>query len=164
MNPFYEQGKMLATAGNGQNEDIGDLYKSVLYQRGYGLGYDELSDMQGLGFSDGLMSMFRFVMPALKTGLQYLGKQAVSTAANIAQDAIAGRNVKEAAREHVLRVGEDIFAKPPGINKGRAGKRKALSQGELVVGARPSAIINKRRRQTRIGKGLLKTYPILEKL
>lgn len=175
MNPFYDQFKhdVMVGGGFGDGEGIGDVYRSVLYQRGYGLGYDiDLGDTYGLGFGDNLMSLIRYALPMLKGGLQYLGKQAVSTAANIAQDAIEGKSVKESAKEHISKVGEDIFAKAPAalagaVIKPGGVKRKAVSQdspGALVARARqPPAKKVKRGNYQRIGKGLVNTFPALAK-
>jgi hypothetical protein len=172
MNPFYEEFKQLVVGGGSEGYELGDVYRGVMYQRGYGLGYaTDYDEIQGLGFADGLMRMFKFALPALKSGLQYLGKQAVSTAANIAQDAISGRDVKEAAMDHVAQAGEHIFAKAPTAvmdhiinNKGHGVKRKVISHrsaGEVVTASKKP-----RRKQfrARIGKGLLNTYPVLGKL
>lgn len=161
MNPFYEQMKRLAMAGDGFDEDIGDVYKGIMYQRGYGLGYGvDINEMNGLGFGDSLMNVFRYIMPALKSGAKYLGDKAISTAADIAHDAIAGRNIGEAAKEHVTKAGKEIFARAPDTLFNRGGvKRKANSRpsaGELVAGAR--------KKKRKIGQGLLATYPALEKL
>lgn len=172
MNPFYEEFKRDAMVGRGlgDGDEIGDVYRSVLYQKGYGLGYDfDPGEVHGLGFADGFMSLIRYAMPVLKSGLQFLGKQAVSTAANIAQDAIEGKNVKEAAKEHIIRAGEDIFAKAPTaiadavINR-TGKKRKVVSQqsaGELVARARP---VKRFKKTNRVGRGLLATYPALAKI
>lgn len=177
MNPFYEQFKHDAMIGGGlgDQEGIGDVYRSSLYQRGYGLGFDvDFSETHGLGFADGLMSLIRYAMPMLKGGLQYLGKQAVSTAANIAQDAIEGKNVKEAAKEHISKAGEDLFAKAPAaiadaVIKTGGVKRKASfsreSPGVLVSRARPPPLKKPRKSNfQRIGKGLVNSYPALAKI
>lgn len=178
MNPFYEQFKRDAVVGGGgggigDGDGVGDVYRSVLYQRGYGLGYDiDLGQTYGLGFSDGLMSLIRYALPMLKGGLQYLGKQAVSTAANIAQDAIEGKNVRDSAKEHISKAGEEILAKAPAsiteaFIKPTGVKRKAVSQdsaGALVARARLPPPSKKFKRSNRIGKGLLNTYPALAKI
>jgi hypothetical protein len=183
MNPFYDHFKYLATrgAGGGNDErDIGDVYRGVLYQRGYGLEYDAISynDMHGLGFADGLMSMFKFVLPALKTGLQYLGKHAVSTAANIATDAIAGRNIAESAKDHVTDTAKDLFAKAPDALSSviRGGQKRRWNSSLETAGEEGGRLIKRvakkkrklsyksRNKYRAIGKGLLSTYPALEKI
>lgn len=177
MNPYYEMLKSAHGAGLApQEQSVGDVYRSVLYQRGYGLGqYYNYSDRHGLGFIDGLASLVRFAMPAMKEGLKYLGNQAVSTVANIAHDAIAGTNMKDSAKHHVAEVARDVFAKAPAAilsnmviaDKTRGIKRKASSQqsaGKLVASAR-AKVLKKHRKHSRVfGKGLYLEYPALEKL
>jgi hypothetical protein len=165
MDPFLELCKSRVGGGGlGDREDIGEVYRnSVLHQRGYGFFEEyDFSDTYGVGFGDVIMQMLRVAAPVLKqgltSGLKMLGNTAVSTAANIAQDAIAGENVKDAAKKHVTAAAEEVFAKAPGIvselmKKRNAEKRKAnsrLSAGKLVASAR-------RRRR-------LDQYPALEKL
>jgi hypothetical protein len=177
MNPFYEEFQHLVGHGVDRDEGVGDVYKGVFYQRGYGLGFNttDYGDVYGLGFADNLMSMFRFALPVLKTGLQYLGKQAVSTAANIAQDAIEGRNMKDAAKEHLTNSAQNIFAKAPEMLRDQFinttnKKRKGVSADESGEGSRPKkksrVILSNRQRpqQRKIGRGLLSTYPYLEKI
>jgi hypothetical protein len=165
MDPFYEHCKRQATGGGlGSPDEIGDVYRSsVLYQRGFGFGEEyDLSETYGLGFGDSIMQLFRLAAPVLKkgltSGLKMLGNTAVNTAANIAQDAIAGENVKESAQKHVSAAAEDVFARAPAmvtalLKKSRANKRKSSSRpsaGRVVASAR------KRR--------VLQEYPGLEKL
>lgn len=182
MNPFYEQFKLLATTGSGSGgytdggKDIGKVYKGVMYQRGYGLGgFDvDYDSTAGLGFADGLMSIVRFVLPALKTGLQYLGKTAVNTAAGVATDAIAGKNIKRAATERLNNAAQDIFArKPESLNEfsniNSSTKRNLISYPESGLSTGQSAF--KRRRiiskKKKVGRGsniLNKIYPALTKI
>ncbi len=175
MNPYYEHFKFVQGSGLDKDESkqgVGSVYRGVLYQRGYGLGhYYDYSDRHGLGFMDGLMSLARFVLPSMKSGLKYLGKQAVETAANIAQDAIAGKDIKESAKDHVRSAANHIFAKAPAaITQALTGdkrsglKRRAVSRtsaGRLVASARRSV---KRAKKSSTSRGLLAQYPALEKL
>lgn len=163
-------------AGGGLRRDeknrIGDVYHGVLYQRGYGLAphFHDYSDIHGLGFLDGMTSLFRFAMPLVKTGMRYLGGQAINTVADIARDALAGRDIKESAVRHATEVADDIFAKAPDAilealgNKRRGLKRKPVIQqsaGKLVSAAR---IKRPRQSGNIVGKGLMIKYPALEKL
>lgn len=166
MDPFYELCKRrVVGSGLADNRDeIGDLYRNnVLYQRGYGFSEEyDFSDTYGVGFGDVIMQLLRAAGPVLKqgltSGLKMLGNTAVNTAANIAQDAIAGQNMKNSAKKHVTAAAEQVFAKAPGIvteliKKRTAEKRKANSRpsaGKLVASAR--------RRRT------LEEYPALKNL
>lgn len=173
MNPFYDHFKSLIGEGIGDNDDnIGDIYRSIMYQRGYGFD-DEFVDYDatyGLGFGEVLSNVFRLATPLLKKGLQYLGNQAVSTVANIAQDAIAGQNVAESAKKHVSHAAGDVFAKAPAaiansVLKTRGIKRGPDSSLEDVNWGRRSR--QKRIRKNirgKIGRGLLQEYPALKKI
>lgn len=172
MNPFYDHFKSLIGEGIADDDHIGDLYRSVLYQRGYGFQGDVDYDMTyGLGFGDALSNLFRLAKPLLKQGLQYLGSQAVSTAANIAQDAIAGENLADSAKKHVSNVASDVFARAPGVIaqtvlKNRGIKRGADSSSEEANWIRPSKVRPKRSRKKtgKIGRGLFEEYPALRKI
>lgn len=178
MNPYYEMFKAIHGHGlSHPDHKVGNVYRSVLYQRGYGLGHCyDYSDRHGLGFIDSLTNLVRLAMPAMKDGLRYVGKQAVNTVANIAHDAIAGKNVKDAAKLHVADAARDVFAKAPAAilssmadgNKTRGVKRKASSHqsaGKLAASARPKVARRHSSKPRRItGKGLLLEYPALEKL
>jgi hypothetical protein len=177
MNPYYEHFKLVHGGGLDKDEGkegVGGVYRSVLYQRGYGLGqYYDYSDRHGLGFMDGLMSVARFVLPSMKSGLKYLGNQAVETVANIAQDAIAGKDIKESAKERVRSTAQEIFAKVPAAladtlsgDKRTGVKRRAVSRtsaGRLVASARKPAKRAKKRHHS-VDPGLLAQYPALDKL
>ena len=169
VNPYYEHFKSFVGSGIPPDQ-IGDVYRSVLYQRGYGIGGNfEYSGVHGLGFADTALKLFRLAMPALKSGLQYLGKSAVTAAADVANDAIMGKNVKESAKEHVTEVARDLFAKAPdfisGIDKRIGTKRKGLSIDPLVE---QEPRLRKRRKKLKNKRGgsvpaLVKLYPVLEK-
>lgn len=161
VNPYYEHFKSFTGAGFIPADQIGDVYRSVMYQRGYGIGNDfDYSSVHGLGFVDGILRMFRMAMPAMKTGLQYLGKQAVATAADVATDAIMGKNVKDSATEHFSTAAKDLIARAPALlqqqNKRQGTKRRPVSRAEgSTAGARKA-------KKHRLGRGLAETYPGLQ--
>ena len=83
------------------------------FQRGYGLG----SIFRGL---------FRWAVPHLKQGAKMLGKKALQTGVNVAQDVLAGENLKTA----VAKQGKKALGIPsqnsPQSGAGKKGtKRKA---------------------------------------
>ena len=172
MDPFYEHCKRQATGGGLKGNDIGDVYRTVLYQRGFGMTHAfNLRRTHGLGFADGLLSLFRSAVPVLgpafKSGMKYLGNQAVTTAANIAKDAINGDNVIQAANRRISEAAshaaQDIFARPAPQSVNRRGtKRRAVSQvsaGRLVTSARNSKKVKRGG-----GGSLVSEYPALAKL
>jgi 50S ribosomal subunit-associated GTPase HflX len=79
----------------------------------------------------------RWVVPLFKKHalptLQEIGKTAVSTASNIATDAISGRNVKEAADEHINTAVNSIKEKVEKTLEGRGIKRKKRKFKKFVV-------------------------------
>ena len=58
------------------------------YQRGHGLG-------------NMLRSLTKFAIPFLKKGAKAVGKQAMKTGMNIAQEVMLGQNIKKAAKRHL---------------------------------------------------------------
>jgi hypothetical protein len=72
------------------------VFRGYANQRGHGLG--------GI-----FRTLFNYIMPIFKThalpvlkqGAKIVGTEAIKTASNIAHDAIKGRNIKEASREHL---------------------------------------------------------------
>lgn len=172
-NPFYDHFKYLIVSGYGglgtRDDDIGDLYRGVLYQRGYGLQGNsyELVDMyskQGLGFGDVLRPLFSFFAPLAKQGLQYLGKQAISTVADIAKDALEGKDVKKAAEERLQSKAETILAKAPQVIKAvtyNQGKKRKVPS--LSVSTKPGGSKRKQRKVVE-GSGLHNIYPALSRI
>ena len=64
------------------------IFRGVRYQRGHGLG-------------NMLRSLTKFALPFLKKGVKAVGKQAMRTGMNIAQEAMQGQNIKTAAKRHL---------------------------------------------------------------
>lgn len=170
MNPYYEQFKGECLMGEGFNrQEIGPFYKGVLFQRGYGLSYQELPicQMYGLGLGDTLSHWFQLALPMIKRGLKFLGKKAVNTAANIAQDAIEGRKFQESAKEHVTETAKDIWTKAPAAI--RENEYKGSGNEFDFISLNPAG---KRKRTTKkskpnkryFGRDLLSTYPLLNQL
>lgn len=175
MNPYYNQFKHMLTSGGGNDpgDDIGNVYKSVLYQRGYGFDQEiDYNNTYGLGFASNLATFFRMAMPTLKSGLKFLGRQAVNTAANIANDAIAGENIKDSARKHTKATAEDLFARAPSallkiINKrGSGNSRKRIRYPTLnwqTSGKKKNKRVNLSTTR-KVGHGLLEEYPALGRI
>lgn len=181
-NPYYDE--MMRRSGRGlKDETIGPLYQSIHFQRGYGVGFMDPFPYEtyGLGFGDTLSSLFRMAMPYLKQGLKYLGKKAVDTAANVASDAIEGRSVSASAKENVSSAAGDVFAKIPktlaaiadksrtlgkkSVNSSRALSESTSDSPPPPAKRRKFSSARKRSRfQSKIGRGILKTYPGLSEL
>ena len=133
-NPFYDELKLYCSRGGGRGEEdrdsIGPLYKSIHFQRGYGIGYVDPFPYEtyGLGFGDSISNLFRMALPYLKQGLKHLGKKAVDTVANVAHDVIEGRNIPEAAKEHVTTATQELIAKAPKALTELMNKNKQISE------------------------------------
>jgi len=98
-------------AGGGYDFNV---FRGASYQRGYGLGGSFRS------FFRWLVPIFKeHALPLLKSGAQEVGKEAVSSITNIAKDAVNGRNVKEAASEHLSSAMDNLKNK---VNKKLSGK------------------------------------------
>ena len=69
-----------------QKEGNLPAFHGARFQRGYGLG----SIFKGL---------FRWALPHLQQGAQVLGKKALQTGVQVAQDVLAGENVKTATKK-----------------------------------------------------------------
>ena len=63
-------------------------FTGARYQRGHGLG-------------NMLRSLTKFALPFLKKGAKAVGKQAMKTGMNIAQEVMLGQNIKKAAKRHL---------------------------------------------------------------
>jgi hypothetical protein len=83
------------------------VYVGTCYQRGHGLG----SIFGGL---------FKAAVPLLKKGAKTLGREALKTGLNIAEDVLAGKNLKQAAKSRLKSTGQNLLQKaiigvePPG--------------------------------------------------
>lgn len=94
------------------------VYVGTRYQRGHGLG-----SIFG--------SLFKSAVPLLKRGAKTLGREALKTGLNIAEDVVAGKNLKQAAKSRLKSTGQNLLQKaiigvgPPGERSiKRAAKRK----------------------------------------
>jgi predicted house-cleaning noncanonical NTP pyrophosphatase (MazG superfamily) len=160
-NPYYEHFANIIGRGadndnddNDDDDDIGSTYRGVLYQRGFGGRFtDDYDEIYGLGWGTTLKNLFNFAKPLFKQGAKYLGRKAVDTAANIANDAISGENIKESVKRRITDTGEEIFAKAPEVITQLVNKRQASK-----------IKTNKGRKRRKIGRGILQEYPGLKKL
>jgi hypothetical protein len=113
---YYE-----SQAGSGMT-----VFRGNPYQRGHGLGgiFKTLFNY--------IMPIFKtHALPVLKRGAKIVGTEAIKTASNIANDAIKGRNIREASREHLEEAVDSLSAQAlsnlqtgSGISKTKYKKRK----------------------------------------
>ena len=91
-------------------------FTGARYQRGHGLG-------------NILRSLTKFALPFLKKGAKAVGKQAMKTGMNIAQEAMLGHNVKKAAKRHLSQGLTELVTQR---GRGRPGRRQRGPPGERV--------------------------------
>ena len=88
-------------------------FHGARFQRGFGLG----SIFKGL---------FRWAVPHLKQGAKMLGKKALQTGVNVAQDVLAGENLKKAVKRQGKKALGLTSQNSPQSGAGKKGtKRKA---------------------------------------
>jgi hypothetical protein len=104
--PYYDYFKDAIGQGEGKYFiGIGEPYKtSSRYQKGYGLGRT-----RGDGFGNVLSSLWRMAFPMIKTSAKKLGSAALDVATNVASDALAGKNIKDSAKEHLTNKGVELL-------------------------------------------------------
>ena len=105
---------------------------------------------RGHGLGSILSGLFRSALPMLRRGLATFGKHALKTGLEIANDVVAGDNIKDSARK---RVPEGIkrfattsnFFNQSGSGRRRIGKRKATTRHGGIKSKRPTAVSKKRK-------------------
>jgi hypothetical protein len=95
--------------------------------------------MNGKGIGGLLSSAFRAAMPLLKRAGKSLGKRALKTGAALAQDVVAGRNVKRAVKRRAIESGGDLLDDLAGITNNPPRAKRARR-------AKPRTVERKRKR------------------
>jgi hypothetical protein len=120
--PYLEFFKDSIGQGSGQYyRGIGELYRtSSRYQKGYGLLATPHFPHRGGGLGNILSSLWRVAFPMIKTGAKKIGSAALDVATNVAADALQGKDIREAAKEHLTNKGvellQDIRTAPSGVS------------------------------------------------
>ena len=97
---------------------VQNVFRGPMYQQGYGLGGYFKKFFRWL-----VPIAEKHVLPHVKSGLETMGKQAIDSVSNIAQDTIKGRNVSEAAQEHVSQALSNLKDKAEKKLRGEGIKR-----------------------------------------
>jgi len=85
-------------------EDWLNYYKNQAEQVGYGFsGFKGTPYQRGAGLGSFFRSLFRMAVPLLRSTASHVGKQALVTGANIAQDVSEGRSINESFQKHARR-------------------------------------------------------------
>ena len=122
------------------------VFHGTPYQRGYGLG-------------SFFQSLARKALPFIKQGAKTLGRAALDTGVNIAQDVLAGNNLKTAARSRVRQTAKTLreqafnrLASQTGSGrkqlKRKAPQKKIISSQSIKV-KRAKAAPRKRKKNKR---------------
>lgn len=85
-----------------------NVFTGTRYQRGHGLGSI-------------LRTLARVAVPLVKKGAKVLGKEALKTAGQVAGDAAAGKNIKQAAKRRMMERVREVMP----LKKKRTHKRVA---------------------------------------
>jgi hypothetical protein len=127
-------------------EDWDSLYNSQAAHSGHGIsGFEGVAYQRGGGIGNFLGRLFRFVLPVAKKAMKSVGKQALATGADILSDAVQGRNIKEAAKEHGRAAAGNLLNKAGNFMRGngRLGKRpKTIKGGRTVKRKRGKKLAN----------------------
>lgn len=105
-------------AGNGL-----PYYKGVSLQRGSGLG--------GI-----FRSMFRMVLPLFKSGAKAVGKQALRTGVDIANDYIQGKDLKNASKQRMKEATKILTDKAADKVKNMVGGHKRKRKSKKSVSSK----------------------------
>ena len=96
------------------------VFRGARTQRGYGLG----SMLKG---------MLRSAVPFLKQGGKYLGKKALQTGLNVAQDVMNGKNVKRATTSNLKKLARNL---QPDVGKKKNKRRRPRKERTSVPKAK----------------------------
>ena len=99
-------------------------FTGARYQRGHGLG-------------NMLRSLTKFAIPFLKKGAKAVGKQAMKTGMNIAQEVLLGQNIKKAAKRHLSQGLTELVTqqgRDRHIRRGPPGER--IKRRKIVIPSR----------------------------
>lgn len=111
IHPYYDFFKDSIGKGSGTYfPGIGEVYRtSSRYQKGYGLLGVSGRPRYGNGIGNILSSLWRVAFPMIKSGAQKLGTAALDVATNVASDALAGKDIKDSAKEHLTAKGVELL-------------------------------------------------------
>jgi len=135
--PYYDYFKDAIGQGDGKYYvGIGEPYRvSSRYQKGYGLGITGRT--RGDGFGNILSSLWRMAFPMIKTSAKKLGTAALDVATNVASDALAGKDIKESAKEHLTNKGVELLHD---IKKGSDQTAPSVETMSTVSSQQPSLV------------------------
>jgi hypothetical protein len=119
---------------------IGGTFKGPLYQKGYGLGgtFKCSSNQKGFGLGGFFKNLFSwasphlnklkdYFLPIIKEKAQDVAKEVINSTAEIANNVLKGRDLKESANEKITNVIDNLTKqKGSGINRKKFYKKSSL--------------------------------------
>jgi len=133
-----------------QQKDWEAFFQSQSGQRGGNInGFSGMRYQRGAGIGSVFSSLFRTLLPVAKTVGKAVGRQALSTGAQVASDALAGQNLGEALKQ-----------------RGREGAAQILNKGMRRLNKpkrKPKGKPKKKRRQTGHGRRRRRTKKRVQK-
>jgi hypothetical protein len=104
-------------------------------QAGGGLPYFAGARIQrGHGLGSILSGLFRSALPLLKRGAMALGRQALSTGAQMAGDVLGGESLKASAKRRLKSAGSELLQKAAAhLQQGEGIKRRRRRKGAVLL-------------------------------
>ena len=113
-----------------------DYFRGNVYQKGYGLGGTFKK------FFKWIIPIFnKHALPVVKSGLKSVGKEALSSVANIAKDVVAGEDIKNSASKNITGSINNIQQSLERKMEGRGVKRKYLVEKTINKKFKPNTNI-----------------------
>ncbi len=110
-----------------QQRDWETFFNSGTGQRGRGIdGFNGMRYQRGAGIGSVFSGLFRSLLPVAKSVGRAVGKQALSTGAQVAADALAGHNVGQSLEQHGREAASALLNK--GVRKLNKPKKKRRRQ------------------------------------
>lgn len=109
-------------------------YADQANQTGYGLeGFRGSPYQRGGGLGSFFRSLFRMAVPVFKSAASHVGKQALSSGANLATDLANGRHFVEALEDHAKQGAAELLNKAnSALQKGKGlGTRPKCIKGDV---------------------------------
>ena len=105
---------------------------------------------RGHGLGSLLGGLLRSVAPLIRRGAVAVGKRALRTGMQIADDVMTGQNIKQAAKRRVTDAGKDLLrslvttAGPPGVRT--QSKKRQRRPIKRAATTRPTSVVKRRRK------------------
>ncbi|KAK2161564.1 hypothetical protein NP493_1576g00023 [Ridgeia piscesae] len=105
---------------------------------------------RGHGLGSLLGGLLRSVAPLIRRGAVAVGKRALGTGMQIANDVMTGQNIKQAAKRRVTDAGKDFLrslvttAGPPGVRT--QSKKRQRRPIKRAATTRPTSVVKRRRK------------------